>query len=104
LSVVDAGISATDHATAFCGLLLCQGSAFTLVMARPVPRGDFVPFWPSQKPQKAALGPFQSRLALIHNRGTQGFARVAFSGSLWTGPIGAKSVGRFRFRSGFSEG
>src|SRR4029079_17398138 len=31
----------------------------------------------------------------------KGLARVAFSGSLWTGPIDAKSVGRFRFRPGF---
>jgi hypothetical protein len=33
-----------------------------------------------------------------------GLARVAFSGSLWTGPIDAESVGRFRFQSGFSKG
>src|SRR6478735_3093215 len=94
--------SAVAH-TAF-GRLLRQSSAFTLPMARSVPRGGFGAFWASQKPQKPHHGPFQSRLALIHTPRTQGLARVAFSGSLWTGPIDAKSVGRFRFQHCFSKG
>src|SRR3954465_15639001 len=52
--------------TPLSGFCLRQSSAFTLPMARPVPRGGFVAFWASQKPQKPHHGPFQSRLALIH--------------------------------------
>jgi hypothetical protein len=74
------------------------------MMARLVPRAGFVPLWPPQKPQKPHHGPFQSRLALIHTARTQGIVRVAFSGSLWTGSIGAQSVAAFRFRFGFSKG
>jgi hypothetical protein len=43
----------------------------------------------SQKPEKMPRGPFQSRRALVHTPRTQGLARVAFSGSLRTGLIGA---------------
>jgi hypothetical protein len=42
------------------------------------------------KSEKIVRGPFQSRSALVHTARTQGaFARVAFSGSLRTGSIGA---------------
>src|SRR6266545_1906511 len=44
----------------FSGLLLRQSSAFTPLLARAVPRGGFVTFLASQKPQKPHHGPFQS--------------------------------------------
>jgi hypothetical protein len=55
---------------------LLQGWAFAAFLARAHVRGriwgDFDGFKPSEKPEKIALGPFQSGPALVHTARTQG--------------------------------
>jgi hypothetical protein len=59
---------------------LLQGWAFAAFLARAHVRGriwgDFDGFKPSEKPEKIALGPFQSGPALVHTaRDPEGFAK-----------------------------
>jgi hypothetical protein len=66
----------------------------------PFPDAKCLP-WASQKAQKPVFGPFQSGATLIHTPShPTASARVAFSGSLRTGSIGAirRSLGSFRHR------